>query len=202
MRSFAKKPSKLITQCQGCGLSVDHCICNYEISLKSICEIWLLTHENEFSRTTNTGRLIEKALASTRVFSWNRTEPPQDLIALLQDQKYKILLVFSDERPSEKARSVSFEKTERIPVFLILDGTWKEARKMLRKSPYLDALPILSLDTHFQTTYDLRRNDDENHICTAEVAVSLLDLVGEKEESRVLNQYYKCFLESYHLSQK
>ncbi len=31
------------------------------------------------------------------------------------------------------------------PLFILLDGTWSEARKMFRKSPYLEHLPVLSL---------------------------------------------------------
>ena len=33
----------------------------------------------------------------------------------------------------------------RRPLFILLDATWSEARKMFRKSPYPRWLPVLSL---------------------------------------------------------
>lgn len=202
MRTFDKKPSKHIIQCSTCGLSKDHCICSYDIDLSVDVEFWLLTHENEFSRTSNTGRLIENAIATTRTFKWMRTEPPEELIKLIESNVYEIYLIFSDERENEKARAAVYKPTSKKLVFLILDGTWKEVRKILRKSPYLDRLPILSLNHVPASSYDLRRNKDEGHICTAEVAVELLKLIGNQEESKTLKTYYETFLNNYHASQK
>jgi DTW domain-containing protein YfiP len=36
-------------------------------------------------------------------------------------------------------------ETDKRPLFILLDGTWAEARKMFGRSPYLDGLPVLSL---------------------------------------------------------
>lgn len=202
MRTFEKKPSKHIVQCSTCGLSEDHCICSYDIDLSVDVAFWLLTHENEFSRTTNTGRLIENAIKTTKTFKWMRTEAPKALIQLIESNDYDIYLIFSDEREREKVRSVSYEPSSKKLAFLILDGTWKEVRKILRKSPYLDSLPILSLNQIPASSYDLRRNKDDNHICTAEVAVELLKLIGNQEASQALNIYYETFLNNYHASQK
>lgn len=202
MRTFEKKPNKHIVQCSTCGLSENHCICSYNIDLSVDVEFWLLTHENEFSRTTNTGRLIENAIKTTKTFKWMRTEPPEELIKLIASDEYEIYLIFSDERENEKVRSVSYKATTKKMAFLILDGTWKEVRKILRKSPYLDSLPILSLNQVPASSYDLRRNKDEDHICTAEVAVELLKIIGNQEASQALNKYYETFLNNYHASQK
>lgn len=198
MRTFNKKINKLQPQCDQCGLTRQGCICDYEIELVSRVEFWLLTHEEELKRTSNTGRLIEKALTTTRVIPWQRKEVPQELVQLIESGDYNIFLVFSDEREEEQARTVSFKEDDRQTVFLILDGTWKEARKMLRKSPYLDQLPILALKDLKPTRYDLRRNKDLDHICTVEVAIELLKLSDEKENSKMLGDYFNTFLDAYH----
>lgn len=196
MRTYKQKLNKHKQQCINCGLIEGDCLCQCDVKIDSKSEIWLLTHENELERTTNTGRLLE-VLPNTRVFKWHRTERPQDLINLIESKVYTIYIVFSDDRIEEKNRAVSFKKADRT-VFIILDGTWKEARKMLRKSPYLDGLPILPLTNIKESKYDLRRNKDLDHICTVEVGIALLDLIDEKDQAEDLASYFDVFLEKYH----
>lgn len=198
MRTFKQKLTKAKDQCPSCGLVKDNCICGYDIHLDTGVSFWLLTHENEYTRTSNTGRLIENALSSTRVFRWHRTEQPKELIDLIHSGHYDIYLIFSDDRPSERKRAVSYEPSDKPVVFLILDGTWKEARKMLRKSPYLDDLKLLSLKGLEPTAYDLRRNTDMDHICTVEVAIELLKYANEERASEALMTYFKAFMAKYH----
>lgn len=42
------------------------------------------------------------------------------------------------------------------PLFIMLDGIPPEARKMFRKSPYLDNLPVISVDLSRLSAYRLR----------------------------------------------
>ncbi len=195
-RTFQKKVSKNTIQCDQCGLVKGHCLCDYDIDLEATVEFWLLTHENEFSRTNNTGRLIENAFKSTRTFCWSRTEPPLEMIDLMKE--YDVYLVFSDDREEEKQKVKDYKVSNKKTAFLLLDGTWKEARKMLRKSPYLDSLPIVALNPKDVSSYDLRRNHDEGHLCTVEVAIALLDLVDAKSQASALTEYFKYFMTRYH----
>lgn len=198
MRTFEQTISKGKKQCQVCGLIVGNCLCSEKIDIQSNVEFWLLTHEEELKRTNNTGRLIEYAVGNTKVFRWHRTEEPKALIKLIQSEAYHIYIIFSDDRASEKVRVKPYQITDKPTVFLIIDGTWKEARKILRKSPYLDKLPILTLAPTKSTSYNLRRNSEQHHLCTVEVAISLFELVGEQSQALQLEEYYQKFLLKYH----
>ena len=44
----------------------------------------------------------------------------------------------------------------RRPLFILLDGTWADARKAFRKSPFLDRFPVLSLAPERLSRYRLR----------------------------------------------
>ena len=79
------------------------------------------------------------------------------------------------------------------PLFILLDATWSEARKMFRKSPYLDALPVLSLQAGQLSTYRLRRSTHDAHLCTSEVAAACLALAGEPHAAEVLTAYLDVF---------
>lgn len=88
----------------------------------------------------------------------------------------------------------SLRASDKKVAFILLDGTWKEARKILRKSDYLLELPYLALENLAKTRYTLRRNKDIDHICTVEVAMELLKLCNEEEAVKVLDESFIDFL--------
>jgi DTW domain-containing protein YfiP len=85
----------------------------------------------------------------------------------------------------------------RRPLFILMDGTWSEARKMFRKSPCLDRLPVLSLHPGQLSRYRLRRSCHEHHFCTSEVAALCLALAGEQHAAQVLEAWLDVFSDHY-----
>ena len=83
------------------------------------------------------------------------------------------------------------------PLFVLLDATWPEARKMFRKSPYLDRFPVLSLQPDHLSRYQLRRSRRGDHFCTSEVASLCLELAGDTLASQVLDTYLDVFTHHY-----
>ena len=80
---------------------------------------------------------------------------------------------------------------------MLLDATWPEARKMFRKSPYLDHLPVLSLQSEQVSRYKLRRSQRDEHFCTSEVAALCLALAGETHAAQTLEAYLDVFTNHY-----
>ena len=131
-------------------------------------------------------------------FIWSRTETDDALLALLADPQWQPYLVFPGEyvAPERVTHSVEMDISKR-PLFILLDATWTEARKIFRKSPYFDALPILSLLPEKLSRYRLRRSTRSEHLCTAEVASLCLDLAGDTEASCALDAYFDVFSQHY-----
>ncbi len=86
------------------------------------------------------------------------------------------------------------------PLFVLLDATWPEARKMFRKSPYLNALPVLSLQPGQVSRYRLRRSKRDDHFCTSEVAGLCMELAGDLLAARTLEAYLDVFTQHYLLA--
>lgn len=195
-------------RCPGCQLPVLNCLCPYRISAESEARIWLVTHPLEHLKPTNTGRLIRDVLPTTEVFTWYRTAPDERLLALLDDARYAPFVIFPDDQPDYADRVVGMEavgevKTNgRIPVFILLDGTWRQARRIFRKSVYLDGLPVLPLATQRMTRYQLRKPASQAHLCTAEVAAELLRQSGDVDAAQVLDDYFDAFNVSYAASRR
>ncbi|MBZ9559532.1 MULTISPECIES: DTW domain-containing protein [Modicisalibacter] len=207
-----RKPFKargsFVERCDTCRLPALNCLCPYRVSAGSRTRVWLLTHPLEHYKPTNTGRLIGHVLPTTEVFTWYRTEPDERLLALLDDPRFAPFVVFPDDQPDYAERVVGPEavvavgEQGRIPVLILLDGTWRQARRIFRKSPYLAALPVLPLHTQRHTRYHLRKPASASHLCTAEVAAELLRQVGDTAAADVLDDYFDAFNDSYAASRR
>lgn len=179
------------------------CICDIRPeNVPCRAQFWLIMHPEEIYKPTNTGRLLADCLPDTRVFYWYRTQPDQALLDLLADPSYQPFIIFPDDMEDYAHRVVQFEpvmtpQPEKIPVFIILDGTWRQARRMFRKSAYLAELPVLPLKTDRLTRYALRKPASDQHLCTVEVGIELLKQAGEEIAAEAVESYFDSFNRRY-----
>jgi len=193
-----KQITSLYESCNECGLPIINCICNKSAKVSTKAKLWILSSEREFYRPSNTARLLKLINPdSTEIFLWERTKSPEQLIKNISMEKYTAFVLFPTENEELENRKVQFELTDKIPAFIILDGTWKEARRIFRKSDFLKGLPIVSIEPNYTSNYDLRRGAAEGNLCTIEAAIEILKMNGEMETSQVMDDYYNLFLKSY-----
>jgi DTW domain-containing protein YfiP len=161
----------------------------------------LLMADIESLKPSNTGWLVADVVASTFAFGWARTETDPALLALLADPHWQPYVVFPGEyaAPARVVHAVQEASvaSAKCPLFILLDGTWAEARKMFRKSPYLDRFPVLSLSPSQRSHYQLRRSRRDDHFCTSEVAALCLELVGEAQAAETLDAYLEIYTHHY-----
>ena len=192
-------------RCPGCRLVPSHCICGLCPVLPTRAGVCLLMADTEPLKPSNTGWLIADVVADTFAFGWARTEVDPALLALLADPQWQPYVVFPGEfvDPARVVMQVQPPSTSagtkeaKRPLFILLDATWPEARKMFRKSPYLNDLPVLSLQPDQLSRYRLRRSTRDDHFCTSEVAALCLELAGEPHAAQVLEAYLDVFTHHY-----
>src|SRR6185369_1519424 len=81
-----------------------------------------------------------------------------------------------------------------ITQFIIIDGTWHEARKIHQRSPYLQKIRRICLNTGEKSVYNLRKNQKESGLCTAECVIEVLRLSGEIAEAARLQERFLEFI--------
>lgn len=199
-RPFVARGSR-VERCPSCLLTHRTCICDFRIQVQGQARFCLLTHRKEFYKPTNTGRLIAEALAGTEVLEWSRTEPCQRLEELLADPTLAPCIVFPPAEDYQQ-RMITQPAVEdgRTPLFIIPDGTWRQARRIFRHSRYLDGLPVISLQQTMDSRYHLRKKIEADQLCTAEVAIAMLEQIGDTHSARVLDAYFDIFNEHYRAS--
>ena len=190
-------------RCAGCRLVPSHCMCALRPEVPTRSGMCLLMADIEPIKPSNTGWLIADVVADTFAFGWARTEVDPALLALLSDPQWQPYVVFPAAF-SEAERVVNDvpRDTLKRPLFILLDGTWDEARKMFRKSPYLDRFPVLSLHPDQLSRYTLRRSQTETHFCTAEVGAMCLDLASDSQASQTLDAYLDVYTTRYLLAKQ
>ena len=202
-------------RCAGCRLILSHCLCALRPVVPTRAGVCLIMAEHETLKPSNTGWLIADVVPDTMAFGWARTEVAPALLALLADQEWQPYVVFPGEfvapervitqllpahHPADApghppdARQVT---TSKRPLFILLDATWPEARKIFKKSPYLNQFPVLSLAPEQLSRYRLRRSRRDDHLCTSEVAALCLGLAGETLAAQTLEAYLDVFTEHY-----
>ena len=187
-------------RCAGCRLVPSHCTCALRPAVPTRAGVCLLMGDIEALKPTNTGWLVADVVADTFAFGWSRVETDPALVALLADPQWQPVVVFPGEYadPARVVRAVQpAAASARRPLFILLDATWSEARKMFRKSPCLDRLPVLSLQPEHVSRYALRRSRREDHFCTSEVAAQCLHLAGEHLAGQVLEAWLDVFVAHY-----
>jgi len=199
-RPFLARGSR-VERCETCLLTPRTCICDYRAQVIPQARFCLLTHRKEFYKPTNTGRLIADALAGTEVLEWSRTEPCERLQALLADPSLAPCIVFPPaEDYAERMIETPATDDGRTPLFIIPDGTWRQARRIFRHSRYLDGLPVISLNQAMDSRYHLRKKIEADQLCTAEVAIAMLQQIGDQHSARVLDAWFDIFNEHYRAS--
>ncbi|MFT7688710.1 MAG: DTW domain-containing protein YfiP [Candidatus Azotimanducaceae bacterium] len=136
-------------------------------SITKIMNIFLLTHQRELNKKTNTGSLVVDVLGEkAHLVIWDRVMPDPVLLRTIAEGSVALLY------PSTDSQCVS--EVSDYQNYIIIDGTWQEAQKIYNRSPYLKGLPTIEISANKPSAYNLRRNQREGCLCTAECAIEIL----------------------------
>lgn len=189
-----------VKRCEGCLLPTADCICAHVPAPSARSAFLFLMYTGECYKPSNTGRLIADVAAESFAFVWDRTAPDPELLALLQNPRYQPYVVFPHEYAAP-ARCVSQVQppndSTQIPLFIMLDGTWREAKKMFSKSPYLDGFAVLGIKPQQSSNYVLREAAHLHQLCTAEVGIEVLRLASDHKAAADLQHYFREFRRRY-----
>lgn len=199
-RDFRARGSKVI-RCPHCLMAQQHCICGGRVKVECRSAFCFLLYGTEVFKPSNTGRLIADIVPNNHAFLWQRTVHDPALLALLENPKYAPILVYphayvESGRCIHSPSELPTVQAGKIPLFVLLDGTWREAKKMF-KSSYLATLPVLGITTDRPSQYLMRDAAYQFQWCTAEVGAEVLRLAGDTAAATALDAYFGLFCRNY-----
>lgn len=167
-----------------------YCVCAHVPTLAPPIELVIVRHQAEARRSSGTARLALLALPAARVI-----ECGDDLGAAaaalgewLAAAPAPTALLF----PDGGAEGGAAAEARRL---VVLDGTWREARRMLRRLPLLWPLPRLALPAAPPPPLRLRHAPAAESRSTIEAIADALARLGDPDSARALHELYGRFAE-------
>jgi DTW domain-containing protein YfiP len=152
----------LADRCPRCLLRPDWCYCSRVPTVQVRTRLVIIRHHKERFRTSNTGRLVQQAIPGTVLLDYGAPGEQFDPAWLPLDGAG---LLFPEGSPAAAP-----PKT-----LIILDGSWPQARRMVRRVPALGALPRLSLAPAHRAPRRARRQPQPEGMATIEAVARALD---------------------------
>ena len=159
-------------RCYGCFKPATLCLCGRVPRVDNRTRITILQHPRERFHAIGTARIARLGLRNAEVLL-PRAVAPRSLEIPLDLAPGSALLF-----PGESAEELSDLAREAPPPGLVLlDGTWAQARGLLRENPRLRDLPRVRLTPPGPSRYRIRQPPRGEYISTIEAIVEALRLL-------------------------
>ena len=157
-------------RCYRCFRPMSLCFCEAIPRIDNRTDVLILQHVGERSHPFNTARIVQQALRRCRLIA--------DHNRRFQSHHLPIRAGAGLLYPQANARSLAeLPAAERPDQLVIVDGTWHQARTIVRDVPQLLDLPCYRLAPATPGRYRIRREPDAEGLSTLEATVAALQLL-------------------------
>ena len=123
--------------CYGCFRPTTHCVCRLIEPFKAHSNILILQHPHERKKYYSTAKLVLGAVTNSKLLRGIAFQE-QILREAIGDKTPYLLF------PGEAALDCEQVVLDESHTIIVIDGTWSEAGKILRRNPLLTQFPSLS----------------------------------------------------------
>jgi len=156
--------------CLRCRRPSSACWCAQLPALATKTQVVILQHPRERDVAIGTARMTHLCLPGSRLVE-----------GLAFDDHPALQDVFDDDTavlyPGEDARPLEDWLDRRPQRLVVVDGTWSQAKKLLKLNPRLAALPQLSFSPSQPGNYRIRKEPTDQHLSTIEATAAVLGLL-------------------------
>lgn len=182
-----KPPGPGDPHCERCWLHRAHCICGKVPTVAARTELVIIRHSIESYRPSNSARIAALALERCRILTYGAPGETFDERSIQGEGTWVLY-------PGGPPADLSAGRPRRL---VVLDGTWRHARRMYLRIGALRGLPRLSLPAPARPpARRLRRGRSLHEMATLEAIGRALELLEGEEIGRPLLDLYRLFVES------
>ncbi len=129
-----------------------------------------MQHPSEVGHAKNSVRLMQLVLSNLKVFVGETSTDFAELQDYLDQCGKSVYLIY----PSEDSQEFGQVAVPNNAVFILLDGTWRKAYKLLQLNPWLSQFPALHFDLESASNYTIRKASRSDSLSTLEAAAMTL----------------------------
>jgi len=174
-------------RCQRCWILETFCICASVPVVATRTEVLVVRHDRESFKSTGTARIAALALPNLRILSFGENSEPAktDLPAEVGPGTH---LLFPTDESAPWDGSV-------VKRLVVLDGTWRQTRRMYTKLPSLHSAPRLALPEKSTKVLRLRESKFEAGRSTLEAIAEALALLEGDDVAAPLHALHAEYVE-------
>jgi DTW domain-containing protein len=185
VRSFTNKGQP--GRCQRCWILDAFCICGVAPSVTTLTEVLVVRHERESWKSTGTARIAALAMPRLRLLEFTENSEPAKS-ELPKEVGPGTHLLF----PSDEAAPWDGSVVKKL---VVIDGTWRQVRRMYAKLPALHAVPKLALPDPVAKVLRLRESKFEAGRSTLEAIAEAIALLEGAEVAAPLHALHATYVE-------
>lgn len=167
--------------CDQCSRPSSVCLCEHLTTIETRTRVVILQHRRESYVPVGTARLAELVLNRAERHIGVEFEDDVEVQRALANPEAPAILLY----PGPDARDLARDPPPGPVTLVVIDGTWWQAAKVLKRNPALQRLPRYALNPAEPSRYRIRREPAEHCVSTIEAIVAALAVL-EGDASRVL----------------
>ena len=159
--------------CRRCGRPVSVCYCAALTVIETRSRIVILQHPREEGMPIGTARMAHLCLPDSCLHVGTEWDGSEVLASASADPDRPAVLLY----PGPDARDILQEPPPGPVTLIVVDGTWAQARKIVRSNPRLAALPRCSFTPPRPSSYRIRREPRAEYVSTLEALMHVLGVL-------------------------
>ncbi|MBU2954962.1 DTW domain-containing protein [Marinobacter sp. F3R08] len=166
--------------CPACHVHPNICVCDTCAPVLNSTPVSVLQHPGEIGHAKGTVRILSRCLARLQVV---HGETPAEFRQAGFDTEVHApgsALLF----PGPGSCALESADLSHIRHWIVLDGTWRKAARILHQNPTLAALPRFHFSHPPASAYAIRKAPGEHKLATAEAVAYLLNVIEPELDTR------------------
>lgn len=178
-------------RCKTCARPLSHCLCHLIPRLWPDTQVLVIQHPDEASHALNTARLLVAGLVNAHLLVTESLADHPDWVRRLSDSGWRNELLF----PGPDARELSVARDTRPRRLILLDGTWRKARKLVYLNPVLQTMAQVCLPDGLVSRYRLRKVPLPGALSTIEAGAEALAALHPGFDKHALLAPFEALIE-------
>ena len=179
--------------CQRCRRPARVCYCAHLQALETRTRVVIVQHPRERDMAIGTAHMASLCLPNSELHVGVHFEAQSALGRALTAPNQPAILLY----PGEGAIDITRSPPKGPVTLVVVDGTWSQAKKVVRENPLLSSLPRYAFQPPAPSEYRIRREPQENYVSTIEALMHVLGaLEGGAERFSALLAPFRAMVDA------
>jgi|LULF01.1.fsa_nt_gb DTW domain-containing protein YfiP len=170
--------------CKRCLKPLLTCFCQALTPIENRVKLIILVHPDEEKHPYNTALMTKLNFKNSKLIIGENLSYDSQLRSEVSRPGSYILY---PHETAKKINTLSSAQKKEIKTLILLDGTWRKAKRILYQTQFLQDIPLLQLPENLNSIYHIRKAPQKNFLSTLEAATHSLNLIEKQNYSCALN---------------